>query len=115
MLPIAGMINCMRFGPVEGRGDDMLRAMAEYIQDDPFDDIMHAVISLGDSEYALIGVHHSVDSFIAIMNRDHRISDLMPGGGPLAGSHVWRATRRERAQATRQASRRCRPSRPGNP
>ena len=74
---MAGMINCMRFRPVEGRVDDMLRAMAEYIRDDPFDDIMHAVISLGDGEYALIGVHHSVDSFMAIVNRDNRISDLM--------------------------------------
>ena len=55
-LPVAGMINCMRFRPVEGRADDMFKAMAEYIRDYPFDDIMHAVISLGDGEYALVGV-----------------------------------------------------------
>ena len=76
-LPVAGMINCMRFRPVEGRADDMFKAMAEYIRDYPFDDILHAVINLGDGEYALVGVHHSVDSFVAIMNRDNRVSDLM--------------------------------------
>ena len=74
---MAGMINCMRFRPIEGRADEMFRAMAEYIRDDPFDDILHAVINLGDGEYALVGVHHSIDSFGAIMNRDNRVSDLM--------------------------------------
>ena len=71
------MINCMRFRPVERQVVDMFKAMAEYIRDFPFDDIMHAVIDLGDGEFALIGVHHSVDSFVEIMNRDNRVSDLM--------------------------------------
>ena len=71
------MINCMRFRPIEGQVDNMFKAMAEYMRDFPFDDIMHAVIDLGDGEFALIGVHHSVDSFVEIMNRDNRVSDLM--------------------------------------
>jgi hypothetical protein len=71
------MINCMRFRPIEGQVDNMFKAMAEYIRDFPFDDIMHAVIDLGDGEFALIGIHHSVDSFVDIMNRDNRVSDLM--------------------------------------
>ena len=74
---MAGMVNCMRFKPKDGQAEQMFHAMAEYLRDYPFDDILHAVIDLGDGEYALIGVHHSVDSFIAIMNRDNRISDLM--------------------------------------
>ena len=37
----------------------------------------HAIIDLGTGEYALIGVHNSVDDFIDIMNRDNRVSDLM--------------------------------------
>ena len=47
------------------------------MRDFPFDDIMHAVIDSGDGEFVLIGVHHSVDSFVEIMNRDNRVSDLM--------------------------------------
>ena len=42
----------------------------------PSDDIMHNIIDLGTGEYALIGVHHSVESFIDIMNRDNRVSDV---------------------------------------
>ena len=38
---------------------------------------MHQIIDLGTSEYALIGLHHSADSFIDIMIRDNRVSDLM--------------------------------------
>ena len=74
---MAGMVNCMRFKPKDGQVEQMFHAMAEYLRDYPFDDILHAVIDLGNGEYALIGVHHSVDSFIEIMNRDNRISDLM--------------------------------------
>ena len=74
---MAGMMNCMRFRPKEGQADALFKAFAEYIRDDPFDDIHHGIIDLGTGEYALIGVHHSVDSFIAIMNRDNRVSDLM--------------------------------------
>ena len=39
--------------------------------------IIHKIIDLGDGEFALIGVHHSVDSFIDIMNRDNRVSQMM--------------------------------------
>ena len=74
---MAGMMNCMRFRPKEGQADALFKAVAQYIKDDPFDDIHHGIIDLGTGEYALIGVHHSVDSFIAIMNRDNRVSDLM--------------------------------------
>ena len=42
-----------------------------------FDDIMHYIIDLGTGEYALIRVHHSVESFIEIVNRENRVSDLM--------------------------------------
>ena len=38
---------------------------------------MHKIIYLGDGELALIGVHQSVDSFIDIMNRDNRVSQMM--------------------------------------
>ena len=47
------------------------------MRDYPFDDIMHYIIDLGTGEYALIGVHHSVESFIEIMNRENRVSDLI--------------------------------------
>ena len=74
---MAGMINCMRFKPKEGHADALFKAFAEYIRDYPFGGIHHGIIDLGTGEYALIGVHDSVDSFIAIMNRDNRVSDLM--------------------------------------
>jgi hypothetical protein len=38
---------------------------------------MHEIIDLGNGELALIGFHHSVDSFIEIMNRDNRVSEMM--------------------------------------
>ena len=38
---------------------------------------MHKIIDLGDGEFALKGVHQSVDSFIDIMNRDNRVSQMM--------------------------------------
>ncbi len=38
---------------------------------------MHQIIDLVTGEYTHIGLHHSVDSFIDIMNRDNRVSDLM--------------------------------------
>ena len=69
---MAGMINCMRFKPKAGQAEDLFKAYAEYVRDYPFDDIMHKIIDLGDGEFALIGIHHSVDSFIDIMNRDNR-------------------------------------------
>ena len=74
---VAGMINCMRFRPKEGQAEALFKAFAEYARDYPFDDIMHQIIDLGAGEFALIGVHHSVDSFIDIMNRDNRVSDMM--------------------------------------
>ena len=61
---MAGMINCMRFRPKTGQAEALFKAYAEYVRDYPFDDIMHKIIDLGDNEFALIGVHHSVDSFI---------------------------------------------------
>ena len=42
-----------------------------------FDDIMHYIIHLVTGEYALIGVHHSVESLTEIVNRENRVSDLM--------------------------------------
>mgnify|MGYP004282613013 FL=1 len=74
---MAGMINCMRFRPKAGMAEDLFKAYAEYVRDYPFDDIMHKIIDLGDGEFALIGVHHSVDSFIDIMNRDNRVSQML--------------------------------------
>ena len=44
------------------------------MRDYPFDDIMHYIIDLGTGEYALICVHHSVESFIEIVNRENRVS-----------------------------------------
>ena len=72
-----GMINCMKFKPKEGEVDAMFKALAEYIRDYPFGGKHHAIIDLGTGEYALIGVHNSVDDFIEIMNRDNPVSDLM--------------------------------------
>ena len=74
---MAGMINCMRFTPKEGLAEALFKAFAEYTRDYPFDDIMHHIINLGDGEYALIGVHHSVESFMAIVNRENRVSEMM--------------------------------------
>ena len=67
----------MRFRPKAGKAEDLFKAYAEYVRDYPFDDIMHKTIDLGDVESALIGVHHSVDSFIDIMNRDNRVSQML--------------------------------------
>ena len=74
---MAGMINCMQFQPKVGQEEALFKAFAEYMRDYPFDDIMHYIIDLGTGEYALIGVHHSVESFIEILNRENRVSDLM--------------------------------------
>ena len=74
---MAGMINCMRFHPKAGQEEALFKAFAEYTRDYPFDDIMHHIIDLDTGEYALIGVHHSVESFIEIMNTDNRVSDMM--------------------------------------
>ena len=74
---MAGMINSMRFKPKAGQAEDLFKAYAEYVRDYPFDDIMHKIIDLGDGEFALIGINHSVDSFIDIMNRDNRVSQML--------------------------------------
>ncbi len=74
---MVGMINCMRFRPQEGKAEALFKAFAEYTRDYPFDDIMHHIINLGEGEYALIGVHHSVESFMAIVNREKRVSEMM--------------------------------------
>ena len=47
------------------------------MKDYPFENIMHYIFGLGTGEYALIRVHHSVESFIEIVNRENRVSDLM--------------------------------------
>ena len=70
------MINFMRFRPKEGQEEALWKAYVEYLRDYPLDDIMHNIIDLSTDEYALIGVHHSVESFIDIMNRDNRVSDV---------------------------------------
>ena len=36
-----------------------------------------SIIDLGTGEYALIGLHHSIDTFVDIMNRDNRVSDML--------------------------------------
>ena len=74
---MAGMINYMKFKPKAGQAEALFKAHAEYVRDYPFGDIMHRIIDLGDGEFALIGIHHSVDSFIDIMNRDNRVSQMM--------------------------------------
>ena len=74
---MAGMINCMRFRPKEGHAEALFEAFAEYTRDFPFDDIMHHIINLGDGECALFGVHHSVESFMVIVNRENRVSEMM--------------------------------------
>jgi len=74
---MAGIINCMRFHPKAGQEETLFKAFAEYTRDYPFDDIMHHIIDLGTGEYALMGVQHSVESFIEIMNRENRVSDMM--------------------------------------
>ena len=74
---MACMINCMRFKPKAGQAEDLFKAYAEYVRDYPFDNIMHKIIDLGYGEFALIGIHHSVDSFIDIMNRDNRVSQML--------------------------------------
>ena len=74
---MAGMINCMRFRPKAEQAEALFKAYAEYVRDYPFGDIMHKIIDLGDGEFALRGVHQSVDSFIDIMNRDNRVSQMM--------------------------------------
>ena len=74
---MAGMIDCMRFKPRAGKAEALFKAHAEYVRDYPFDDIMHKIIDLVDREFALIGIHQSVDSFIDIMNRDNRVSQMM--------------------------------------
>ena len=47
------------------------------MKDYPFEDIMHYIFDLGTGEYARVGVHHSVESLIEIVNRENRVSDLM--------------------------------------
>ena len=69
------MINCMPFHAKAGQEKALFQAFAKYMKDYPFEDIMHYFIYLGTGEYALIGVHHSVESFIEIVNRENRVND----------------------------------------
>ena len=72
------MIACMRFQPRSGKADELMKAIAEYNRDYPFTESLHmGIIDLGTGEFALIGVHNSVDAFVDIMNRDVRISEIM--------------------------------------
>ena len=72
------MIACMRFQAKSGKTDEMMKTIAEYIRGYPFTESLHmGIIDLGTGEFALIGVHNSVDAFVNIMNRDVRISELM--------------------------------------
>ena len=65
------MIACMRFQTKSDKADEMMKAVAEYIRDHPFTESLHMdIIDLGTGEFALIGVHNSVDAFVDIMNRD---------------------------------------------
>ena len=58
------MIACMRFQPKSGKTDEMMKAIAEYIRDYPFTKSLRmGIIDLGTGEFALIGVHNSVDAF----------------------------------------------------
>ena len=38
---------------------------------------MHKIIDLADGKFALIDIHHSVDSFIEIINRDNLESQML--------------------------------------
>ena len=68
----------MRFQPKSGKTDEMMKTIAEHIRDYPFTESLHmGIIDLGTGEFALIGVHNSVDAFVDIMNRDVRISEIM--------------------------------------
>ena len=49
-----------------GPGGGAFKAFAECMRDYPFDNIMHHIIDLGTGEYALIGVHQSVESLIEL-------------------------------------------------
>ena len=72
------MINCMRFRPKEGQADIMLKALAKYIDEYPYENCIHyGVIDLGTGEYALFCVWETVDAFIDVMNRDLKTSELM--------------------------------------
>ena len=72
------MIACMRFQPKSGKTDAMMKAIAEYNRDYSFTESLHmGIIDLGTGEFALVGMHNSVDAFVDIMNRDVRISEMM--------------------------------------
>ncbi|MGB1152575.1 MAG: hypothetical protein ACPG4F_00265 [Paracoccaceae bacterium] len=72
------MMNCMRFRPKEGQADRMFKALAEYINEYPYENcIHHGVIDLGTGEYAFFCVWETIDAFIDVMNRDLKTSDLM--------------------------------------
>ena len=72
------MMNCMRFRPKEGQTDRMFKALAEYMDEYPYDNCLHhGLIDLGTGEYAFFCVWETVDAFINVMNRDLKTSDLM--------------------------------------
>jgi hypothetical protein len=72
------MIEVVQSFPKSGKTDEMMKEIAEYIRYYPFTESLHmGIIDLGTGEFALVGVHKSVDAFVDIMNRDVRISELM--------------------------------------
>ena len=42
----------------------MMKAIAEYIRDYPFLESYTSILDLGTGEFALIGIHKSVDVFV---------------------------------------------------
>ncbi len=58
---MAGIINCMRVHLKAGQEKALFKALSEYIKDYLSDDIMH----------------HSIEIFIKIMNKENRVRDMM--------------------------------------
>ena len=71
------MMSCMRFKPKEGRTDDMMKALAEYMRDYPFLESHISIFDLGSGEFALVAIHQSVDVFVGLMDREVPISGVM--------------------------------------
>ena len=49
------MMSCMRFKPKEGRADDMMKALAEYMRDYPFRNHI-SIFVFGSGEFALVAI-----------------------------------------------------------
>ena len=67
-----------QFQPKSGKKDETMNALAEYLRVYTYAESLNmGIIDLGAGEFALIGVHNSVDTFVDIMNRELRIRDLI--------------------------------------